>query len=50
MHLIGNTCYLIIKTSRGGVYAMPPKTQFSAEKIIDAAIRITRRDGFALIF
>ena len=28
---------------------MPPKTQFSAEKIIDAAIRITRRDGFAAV-
>ncbi len=49
MHLIGNTCYLIIKTSSGGVYAMPPKTQFSAEKIIDAAICITRRDGFAAV-
>ena len=28
---------------------MPPKTQFSAEKIIDAAICITRREGFAAV-
>ena len=28
---------------------MPPKTQYSAETIIDGAIRITRREGFSAV-